>query len=243
MSMGETERYYRRLANPEGMVSYRVAVRETDLHISSPVDLKKEALNLTLECRRSLEAYMAAKPGFLTAMRPWPQDPFAPLIVRGMMEAASRAGVGPMAAVAGAIAEYVGRGLLKITGQVIVENGGDIFIKADRPCKVAILAGDSPLSGRIGILADPREMPLAICTSSGKVGHSLSTGKSDAVCVVAKSASLADAAATALANRVCHSRDLAELPSLAKRIGGLLGVAVIMADRLMAWGSVELVEI
>jgi ApbE superfamily uncharacterized protein (UPF0280 family) len=225
------------------MVSYRVAVRETDLHISSTLSLEQDALNLILECRRSLEAYIAAKPGFLTAMRPWPPDPFAPFIVREMIEAGTTAGVGPMAAVAGAIAEYVGRGLLKMTDQVIVENGGDIFLKTDRPCRVAILAGESPLSGRIGILAAPGEMPLSVCTSSGKVGHSLSTGKSDAVCVVSKSASLADAAATALANRVCHPRDLAELPSFAKRIGGLVGVAGIMGDRLVVWGSLELVEL
>lgn len=237
------DRFYRRLIKPKGMVSYRVAVRESDLLICSALPLRQEALDLTLECRRSLEAYIAAHPSFLAAMNPWPFDPFAPPIVKDMLNAASIAGVGPMAAVAGAIAEYVGRGLLEKTDQIVVENGGDIFLRLNRDCKVAVLAGNSPLSGRIGIIAPVRKMPLAVCTSSGRVGHSFSAGRADAVCVVAGSAALADAAATALANRVLSPGDLRELPSIAGGIKDLIGGAGIMGETLVAWGGIELAEL
>ena len=115
-----------------------------------------------------------------------------------MVKAGKNAGVGPMAAVAGAIAEHVGLGLLKSTNHVIVENGGDIFIKTDAPLTVGIFAGKSSLSLRIGIRLSGGPKPMAVCTSSGTVGHSLSLGRADAVCVAADSCAIADAAATAI---------------------------------------------
>ncbi len=119
-----------------------------------------------------------------------------------MAAAAQTAGVGPMAAVAGAIAECVGRELLEFSPEVIVENGGDIFLKVSHRRTVGIFAGDSPLTGRIGIQIEARDTPLGVCTSSGTVGHSLSFGRADAVVVLAPAAALADAAATAIGNRV-----------------------------------------
>ena len=113
-----------------------------------------------------------------------------------MIRAGTVAGVGPMAAIAGAIAENVGRGLLEFADQVIVENGGDVFIKTRRPVTVGIYAGSSPLSMQIGMRLDSKKAPLAVCTSSGTLGHSLSLGRADAVCAVADSCALADAAAT-----------------------------------------------
>ncbi|MBW1868220.1 MAG: UPF0280 family protein, partial [Deltaproteobacteria bacterium] len=103
--------------------------------------------------------------------------------------------MGPMAAVAGAIAQYVGMGLLDLTDQVIVENGGDIFLKADRSLTVSVFAGASPLSGRFGLLIPVSRMPLGVCSSSATVGHSLSRGIADVVCILSPSSALADGAA------------------------------------------------
>ena len=75
-----------------------------------------------------------------------------------------------MASVAGAIAQFVAQGLLESTNQVIVENGGDIFLKVNRPVNVSVFAGESPLSEKIGLKIPSRQMPLGICSSSGTVG-------------------------------------------------------------------------
>jgi ApbE superfamily uncharacterized protein (UPF0280 family) len=237
------ERSYRVRANPDGMMSFRLAIRETDLWISAEKDLREIALELTLQCRREIEAYINAYPPFLKALIPWRTDPFAPDVIKAMVEATSKLGVGPMASVAGTIAELVGTGLLKFSGQVIVENGGDVYISVTRPCIVAILAGASPMSGLTGLKIQPQQTPLGVCTSSGTVGHSLSYGKADAVCVVARSACFADGAATALANRINSYRDLQTLPAMAGEFDDILGGVGIIGQHMIAWGQVELVNL
>ncbi|NCO60959.1 MAG: hypothetical protein COZ70_09550 [Deltaproteobacteria bacterium CG_4_8_14_3_um_filter_51_11] len=245
--MKETEtdfgRPYRLKAKPAGMTSFRIAVRETDLWISAEKDLRETALELTLECRREIEAYIKSYPSFLKTLVPWRVDPFAPTMVKSMVAAAARLGIGPMATVAGTIAEFVGKELLKFSDQVIVENGGDVFLSVKRPCTVSILAGISPLTGLTGIKIRAQQTPLGVCTSSGTVGHSLSYGRADAVCVVAKSACFADGAATALANRVTRYQDLQALPALADYFGEILGGVGIVGQHMIAWGEVELVDL
>jgi ApbE superfamily uncharacterized protein (UPF0280 family) len=159
-----------------------------------------------------------------------------------MMEAGQKAGVGPMAAVAGAVAEYVGRELLDFSPEIIVENGGDIFLSIDRPRTVGIYAGGSPLTGKLGLEISPRDTPLGVCTSSGTVGHSLSFGKADAVVVLAASVSLADAAATAVGNRVINPDDVQSAIDFAGRIEGLKGLVIIIGKNVGAWGDVKLCE-
>ncbi|MCX8126916.1 MAG: UPF0280 family protein, partial [Dehalococcoidia bacterium] len=150
-------------------------------------------------------------------------------------------GVGPMAAVAGAIAEEVGKDLLEFSPEVIVENGGDIFMKVTKDRLGGIYAGDSPFSGRIAVRVRAADTPLGIATSSGTVGHSLSFGKADAAMVLADSACLADAAATALGNLVVSSADIVPAIEWARRIPGLRGVLVIKGGDMGMWGRVQLV--
>jgi ApbE superfamily uncharacterized protein (UPF0280 family) len=147
-----------------------------------------------------------------------------------------------MAAVAGAMAEFVGRELLPDSPEVIVENGGDIFLRSLREFKAGIFAGSSPLSLRIGLRVPPADQGLGVCTSSGTVGPSLSFGRADAVCVVAPSASLADAAATAVGNRVKSAQDLSTGLETAQAIAGLTGVVIIIGEKMGVWGKVELTE-
>jgi len=82
---------------------------------------------------------------------PLEPEPSAPEVVRLMCWAGKNAGVGPFAAVAGAVAELVGLGLLGHTEEVVVENGGDIFMQVKRKRVVAVYAGDSPFSGTISM--------------------------------------------------------------------------------------------
>jgi uncharacterized protein len=166
----------------------------------------------------------------------------APRIIKDMIEAGQKANVGPMASVAGAVAEFVGKELLEFSPEVIIENGGDIFMKVNSRKVVGIYAGESPLTGKIGLEINPQETPLGICTSSGTVGHSLSFGAADAVVIVAESAVLADAAATALCNMVKKPADINPAIEAGHNISGLKGIVIIMGGDIGVWGSIKLCE-
>ena len=150
--------------------------------------------------------------------------------------------MGPMAAVAGAISEFVGKGLLNFSSEVIVENGGDIFMQSQSDRIAGIYAGDSPLSQKIGLKIPAEDTPMGL-SSSGKIGHSLSFGKADAVVILSKDTALADAAATAVGNIVISAGDIQKGINFAKMIEGVLGVVVIVEDKLGAWGDIQLVRL
>ena len=147
-----------------------------------------------------------------------------------------------MATVAGAIAQYVARDLLPESSEIIVENGGDIFLKALSKKHVAIYAGDSILNGKIALEIQPDETPLGICTSSGTVGHSLSFGKADAVVIYSDSAILADAVATATCNLLKSHSDIEEGIGFARSINGVRGIAIIFGDKLGIWGGIKIAQ-
>jgi len=237
------ERSYRRKLNAKDLVSFQVAVKETDLWVSADLKLEKETRDLVFDCRQQLETYIRLHPEFATTLSPQSKDPYAPPIVREMIDATTEIGVGPMASVAGAVAQYVATGLLRFTDQVIVENGGDIFLKTNRPATVSIYAGSSPLSEKFGIEIASKQMPVGVCSSSGKLGHSLSLGVADVCCILSPSAALADGAATALGNRIRSKKDLETVVTWADRIEGIFGGVVIVDDRIAAWGDIELLDL
>lgn len=237
------ERTYRHRVHTKDLKSFQVVVGETDLWVCAESDLTKQVRDLVLMFRYQLESHIKHHPGFLTSLKPLDDDPYAPPIVGDMIRSTKKATVGPMAAVAGAIAQWVGESLLELSEQVIVENGGDIYLTAKRPVTVSIFAGTSPLSGKFGLRIPERQMPLGICSSSASVGHSLSHGITDVVCLLSKSTALADAAATALGNRIMGRADLKHVVRWADRIGGILGGVVIVKDTMATWGDVELVEV
>ncbi|MFC1495584.1 UPF0280 family protein [Thermodesulfobacteriota bacterium] len=233
-------RDYRNRIKIKDLVSYNVSIKETDLWISTDRDLKKEAEDLVFDARYKLENHINNHPEFLSSLDPVPEDPFAPEIIKDMIRNTKKAGVGPMASVAGAIAQHVAEGLFNHTEQVIIENGGDIYLKVSRDVTVSVFAGKSSLSNRLGIVVPEKMMPLGICSSSGSVGHSLSMGISDVTCILAESAILADGAATALGNKIQSKNDLHEIPKIAGDIEGLLGGIAIVGDEMAVWGDVEL---
>jgi len=237
------ERSYRKKTNTEDLLSFHMVIKETDLWISAERRLDKETGDLVLDCRQQLETHIKMHPEFAASLAPQPSDPFAPQIVRRMIDATRGIGVGPMAAVAGAIAQYVADGLLRFSEQIIVENGGDIFLKTKRPATVSIFAGPSPLSEKLGLEIPVTQMPLGVCSSSGKVGHSLSLGIADVCCILSPSAALADGAATALGNMVKSKEDLRTVADWAAQVDGIIGGVVVVDDRLAAWGDIELVDL
>jgi len=239
------KRAYRALHNAADMHYFGIKIEQSDLAIG--VDLSSYSDSLIPLCRQELqqrrqqlENYIKIHEEFLTSLVPINLLPGAPDIAAKMAWAAVRAGVGPMAAVAGAIAQAVGEVLTPRCQEYIVENGGDIYIKTLRPRRVAVFAGNSPFSYRIAIRINPEESPLSICTSSGTVGPSLSLGYADAVVVKASEGALADAVATAAANRIQHESDLIKAIDYVKTISGVTGLLCIKNDKMATWGAIEI---
>jgi uncharacterized protein len=242
------QRTYRSLVDRTVLIATQVRLRETDLQILAERDVTQPAGDLVAGCRLQIESYIERHRDFAGSLTPLPEDDLAPPLVRRMLAAAALAGVGPMAAVAGAIAEYVGNGLLAAgCKEVIVENGGDIFLRRSRPCTIAVFAGQSPLSNRVGLRLMSQAQPWGVCTSSGTIGHSLSLGLADSVTVVADSATVADAAATRLGNEAGAKNDPHEAVSrvlaAAGRLPAIRGVLVICGEVMGAVGDIELVPL
>lgn len=240
------------IAAGPGAATFVVREEQTDLwvSISPPVD----ATNAASSCqkrvraaRRAIMMYAREKPLFLTSLRPLAADPAraadAPLIVHAMLEAGLRAGVGPMAAVAGAIAEDAARFLRnRYSGEtVIVENGGDVYAFSPAPLTVMVLAGSSAISGRAALRIPAAPGGISVCTSSGTVGPSFSRGRADAATVVAADGALADALATGLGNRVRRAGDIEPALAWLAAREGALGGAVVVGGQMGLWGQLELV--
>jgi hypothetical protein len=236
-------RSYRNDIKDGGLASFTVAVKETDLYIRADRDLTLEAQAAIHEVRRPLEEYIRGHPLFLHSLEPVEVENGVAEIVRVMAEAARLANVGPMAAVAGAVAELVGRKLLAFSSEVIVENGGDIFLKVNSKRQIGIYAGGSAFTGKLAIEVGPGQTPLGICTSSGTVGPSLSLGLADAAIILAPSAALADAAATAVGNVVKGEQDIDAAIERGRQIKGINGIVVIVGSSMGAWGDIKLVNI
>jgi len=203
-------RFYRDWANTKDLCLAHIINKETDLQILTNKPIDKNFLKERVQAYRwAIENYIIKDKRFLTTLKPLAVELNAAPIVKEMAACAKKADVGPMAAVAGAVAGYLGKDLLR-TGykDVIIENGGDIFLKTTQARVIGIYAGRSKLWNKLGIKVKPKDTPMGICTSSGTIGHSLSFGSADSVIILSKNASLADAVATATANRINSKNDL-----------------------------------
>ncbi len=241
-------RTYRQQMGDQQLYNFEVRVQETDLYITCDRQLEEEALQQVIRLRNQLENYIHHHPEFQSSLLPLPLDPTAPRIVHEMLQAGLAANVGPMAAVAGAVAEHVGRALLQ-TGckEIVVENGGDVFVHRSCEVQIGIYAGESPLSNRVGVLLKPEQMPMGVCTSSGKIGHSLSFGMADSVTVLAASTAIADAAATRLGNEVGRNqtgkKEIEHVLQIARTFPEISGTIVICGELMGAVGDVKLIRL
>ncbi len=233
------DRSYRTLHAGKDLIYFRVSAGETDLHIGARRSLEAQALEAALRARSAVKAAIADRPRFATSLEPLRIHGTEVPLVRGMLEAGILASVGPMAAVAGAVAQAVGRELLQYSDEVIVENGGDIFLCGSKQRLIAIHAGQSPLSGLLAVAVTPKD-GLGVCTSSGTVGHSLSFGRADAALVVAHDCALADAAATRLGNLVTEPEAIEAALGEICGICGVIGAVAVAGDRIGIQGDIEL---
>ena len=195
--------------------------------------------------RRILEDYIARHPHFRTSFEPIELLCDAPEIAQRMARAARLAGVGPMAAVAGAMAQCAAEAALKAgAGEVIVDNGGDIYLRAVEPVIIALVTGAAKLAATLAFSLQPQDTPISICSSSGTMGHSTSLGRCDLATVVARDAALADAAATRAANLVTTPDDVDHAIERIAAIEGVEGVLIVKDDRVGLAGRLpQLVKI
>jgi ApbE superfamily uncharacterized protein (UPF0280 family) len=235
-------RDYREKSRPAGLVTFSAAVEETDLWIAAREDLAEEATQSIRKNRTELESYIIDHPDFTTTLAPWVEPVPERSILANMAAAASAAGTGPMAAVAGSLAEAVARDLWPHSPQILVENGGDLYLLGLDHVTAGLWAGHSPLSGKIALALNAAR-GIAVCTSSGTVGPSLSFGKADCATVISPSGALADAVATELGNRVRSSADIETALDWTLSVTGVVGAVVIFGEVFGAKGEVELVRI
>lgn len=234
-------RFYRDWVKPDDLCVTKVAVKETDLQIltDKPADMDFVKQRIIFY-RGQIEDYISKDNRFLTNLKPIAVELGAPRIVKQMCAASKKANVGPMAAVAGAIAHNLGRDLLRAGfGEVIIENGGDIFLKVKKYRKVGIYPGKSALLRNLKLNISPQDTPLGICTSSATLGHSLSFGCADSVIVLSKNTALADAAATAVCNCTRSKNNLKECLDFASSIRGVIGAVIILNNDFAVIGRVE----
>jgi ApbE superfamily uncharacterized protein (UPF0280 family) len=159
-----------------------------------------------------------------------------------MAVAAAKAGVGPMSTVAGLFAREVGEALLQnfSIAEMVIENGGDIYVLLKNELTLSVFAGESILSERIGLVVPPDKSKLGICTSAGTVGPSLSYGKADAVVVICEDVLLADAFATALGNKVKTPNDVEKVINQSEKYPEILSLLIICEDKIGVKGEYEI---
>ena len=235
-------RFYRAVCNPKGLVKFRVTIEESDLLIIAEKNLKKEVTQELKKQREILKEFIRENPEFYYTFSPLKINSEKE-IIRLMSESSLLTKTGPMASVAGAVAEIIGKKLLLYSSEVIVENGGDIFLKMNREATVGIYAGNSPFSMKIGIKIPPSETPVGIATSSGKIGHSFSYGKADSVTVISSSSTFSDGAATYFGNIVKEPSDFKRVKEELLNFPFIRGILVIVGKELFVWGNIELVSL
>ena len=186
------------------------------------------------DARHEVERYILQDPFFRISYEPV-KVPDNPPVVRNMANAALLAGVGPMAAVAGAIA-LAGVERAKEAGAdyCIIDNGGDIALITDREIRIGLYAGDSPLSGRFAFLIKPINGIYGVCTSSATVGHSFSFGSADSVTVFSPDPVLADAVATS----VCNELTVDDQTCLERVDPNIDGIYAVFGEKSLIWGDI-----
>jgi ApbE superfamily uncharacterized protein (UPF0280 family) len=241
-------RLYREGMNSDRFRFFPSIYQESDLLIGVPrpdylPEMPGTSLQEQIRLYRLLTSFSVSHPSFRTSLEPLPVpagEEEVPPEVATMFRCGLRTGTGPMSSVAGLFAEVVAERLTErfTPTELVVENGGDLFIRNRSDLVTVIHAGRSSLSGKIGLVLPPGSW--GVCTSSGTVGHSFSMGKADAVTVVSKSTPMADAWATALANQVKGQHDIEPVLDRVSGIREIKACLVIVGEKMGVRGKFEL---
>jgi uncharacterized protein len=241
----DSERGYRISCRPRDReIRFQTVIEETDLLVTAEMVLTNEVLDIVRNLRGQLKAHIGLYPEFLTSFVPVDVPAGAAEVVQRMADAARCFSVGPMAAVAGTIAQMVADRLHDLSPNILVENGGDTFMYSTRERIVGLLPfPDQDMT--LGLKLSRQDFPCSLCSSSATIGHSISFGRGDLVVVRSQNGSVADAAATALANMLRGKKDLCTVLETAKRLKrrGIQGVFAQCGEDIGVWGEMELIEI
>jgi len=241
------QRTYRNRMISDRFRFFTVQYMETDLWIGVDKESYAETMpeviyKQVIRLRKEFNDYYRTDPDFFTSLEPVIPAKAGNNYFSRMCKSSLQTGVGPMAGVAGLFAEETGKQLLEKFGirELVIENGGDCFISVQEPLIVHIFAGESPLSEKVGVIIQRGSSSLGICTSSGRVGHSKSFGKADAVMVVSPDTVLADQYATAICNQIQSSEDIEKKLGIVEQNDEIYAVAVIMGDKIGYRGNFEM---
>lgn len=242
------ERTYRKYVAEDNRFEYfNVSYLQTDLLIAVDKGSYIQEMEIFIyeqivNYRRIIENYIKRNKQFLKSFVPISLTSESPKIVEQMIKAGFKAGTGPMAAVAGAFSQFIGKQIIErySVQELIIENGGDIFLKIIKPINISVFAGKSVLSQKVGIIIPPKYSPVGVCTSAGTIGHSISFGKADAVMIVCKDTLLADALATTYANCVKSKDDVDIIINKIKNNRNVISALIIKDDLIGYTGELEL---
>ncbi len=235
-------KFYRDWIKDNSLYRINVVEKETDLFIQTDKKINNDLiLKLVINYRAQIQDYIDTHKDFLYSLKPLKVESRAPSIVKLMARSAKLCDVGPMASVAGAIAEFIGKELTKFgCREVLIENGGDLFIKTSVDRMLAIYSSNKKLNKKILLNINSNDSPLGVCASSGTIGHSLSFGEADCVVICAENSVLADAAATSACNMIKSKNDLSTAIEKSKATKGIKGIVAIIDNSLAAWGNIVL---
>lgn len=231
---------YRRNISVKEKYCYRLKYKYTDLFITSDRNISEELEIPVLSFYGEIEKVILSDPAFEKSLVPVRTRSHYPSIIKKMCHVAKIFRVGPMAAVAGAVCEIIAESIAGSCRFLMIENGGDVFIKSSIPVNIGLYNSNKYFSDRLDIKIDAERTPCGICSSSGSMGHSLSLGSSDLVTVMSDSTILADAAATAVANSIKEQADIEKAMSRYKKNKEIKGLIIIKGDRIGIWGEIQL---
>ena len=235
------ERFYRKSSLSK--FSLEVAFKESDLFISTDTQIDKEKVQSILQkYYNQIEGYTKKNSLFLSSLSPIEEDESSPPIVLDMIQTSYLTGIGPFSSVAGAIAQYVGLEILKEAAEVIIENGGDIFLKINEDKRLGVYLGERTEPKNLTLKISKREDTFGIASSSAYFGHSLNLGRADLVTIIAKDAIIADGFATSLSNRIQKETDADQVIAIAKDSPYIEGILISFEGKLYLWGDIEIIS-
>lgn len=247
MALGYQPRFYRSQMGEGRFRSFTVGYKDSDLWIGVDIksfkqEIKAFAQTYLVELRKELEQYILQNPIFASSFSEIKVDQAMPPVGKQMVRAGQKAKTGPMAAVAGGFAEYIGKAIQAKfeIDELVVENGGDIYLALKRDMVLSVYAGNSPLTGKIGFEIQAINTPLGVCTSAGTVGPSVSYGRADAVVVVSKNTALADSFATAIGNRIKSAYDIDSQLCFVDSVPAIDFILIVCEGKLGIMGNCEL---
>ncbi len=231
---------YRKKISSHTHYKWHIMFKHSDLYVACNKDILNPLIKHLSAFYKAIEAAAAHDPAFVKSFSPVRKNQAYSPIINEMIAKTALFGVGPMASVAGAVCDYIGRKLMGQCRTLIIENGGDVFIKSDHDVTAGAYTVTKDLSDKLKLKISYKQTPCGLCSSSGTFGHSISLGKSDLATVLGSTTMVADAAATALANRIAESEDIQAAIDALKGHNGIRGLLAIKDKKVGIWGQITL---